>query len=81
MTTYIETYIIARLKEAEYEFDPETNCWCASVPTLPGVYAQSQALEDTRQELAEVIEEYIFVSLSKEHKLPGFSAFNTLAHA
>ena len=81
MTTYIDTYITARLKEAEYEFDTETNCWCANVPTLPGAYAQSQALEDTRQELAEVIEEYIFVSLSKEHKLPGFSAFNTLAHA
>lgn len=66
------------LKNADYEFDTSTNSWCASLDKLPGVYAQADTIEDARSELAEIIEEYVFVSL-QGHPLPEFKNFRKVA--
>jgi len=63
------------LRRANYEFDKQTNSWCASVDDLPGVYAQADSVEQVRTELAEVIEEYVLVSLQEGHPLPEFHNF------
>jgi len=55
------------LRKAEYEYDEETNSWCASVKNLPGAYAQANTVEKVREQLAEVIEDYILVSLREKH--------------
>ena len=62
MELYLVNYINGMLKKANYEYDSATNSWCGSVDELPGVYAQANTLEEARAELAEVIEEYVFVS-------------------
>jgi len=72
MKLYITQYIQNLLRKAEYEYDKETKSWCASVPDLPGVYAQANTVEETREQLVEVIEDYILVSLREKQKLPGF---------
>lgn len=69
---FIPTYIEKQLKKATYEYDPETKQWCAWVDALPGVYAQAKSVEYVRDQLAEVIEDYIFVALKKGEKLPQF---------
>ncbi|RLC33455.1 MAG: type II toxin-antitoxin system HicB family antitoxin [Candidatus Nealsonbacteria bacterium] len=72
MKLYITQYIENLLRKAEYEYDKETGSWCASVADLPGVYAQGDTVEETREQLAEVIEDYILVSLREKQRLPGF---------
>lgn len=72
MKLYITRYIENLLKRAEYEYDKETNSWCASVKELPGAYAQADSVEEVREQLAEVIEDYILVSLQERQPLPGF---------
>ena len=75
MNLYLVEYVENMLRRANYEYDKETNSWCASVDVLPGVYAQADTIEDVRSELAEVIEEYVFVSLQEGHPLPEFKNF------
>ena len=79
MELYLVKYINKMLKKADYEFDPETNTWCASLDDLPGAYAQADTIEDARSELAEVIEEYVFVSLQEGHPLPEFRNLRKVA--
>lgn len=62
MKLYITQYIENLLSKAEYEYDPETKSWCASIKDLPGAYAQADTVEEVRSQLAEVIEDYILVS-------------------
>lgn len=82
MGLFISSYIENFLKKAKYEYDEETKSWCASVKDLPGVYAQADSVEETREQLAEVIEEYILISLQERRTLPGFKVFSSnRAHA
>jgi predicted RNase H-like HicB family nuclease len=79
MELFLIKYINKMLKMTDYEYDSATNSWCASVDQLPGVYAQADTIEDVRSELAEVIEEYVFVSLQEGHPLPEFKDFRKVA--
>lgn len=81
MKLYIAQYIENLLHKAEYEYDKKTKSWCASVKELPGVYAQADTLEDVRSQLAEVIEDYILVSLQERQPLPRFKKLPTKVHA
>lgn len=72
MKLFIIDYIESLLKNAEYEYDKDTQSWCAAVGELPGAYAQANSIEEARSQLTEVIEDYILVSLQKGHSLPGF---------
>ncbi len=72
MKLFINSYIEKLLKKANYEYDKKTKSWCASVDILPGAYAQADTVEEVRNQLAEVIEDYILVSLAEKQKLPNF---------
>ena len=78
MGLYINNYIQNFLKKAEYEYDSDTKSWCASVKELPGAYAQADTIEEARAQLAEVIEDYILVSLYQQHPLPAFKNLEVL---
>ena len=73
MKLFIISYIENLIKKADYEYDEETKSWCASIDELPGAYAQADTVEKARQQLAEVIEDYIIVSLKENQKLPNFN--------
>lgn len=60
------------MRKAEYEYDKEIKSWCASVADLPGAYAQADTVEEAREQLTEVIEDYILASLQEKQVLPGF---------
>ncbi len=78
---FIQTYIEKQLKKARYEFDAETKSWCAWVTSLPGVYAQADTVESVREQLAEVIEDYFFITLKRDGELPGFKWPQKTEHA
>lgn len=63
------------LKRAHYEHDKKTGEWCAWVEGLPGAYAQADTVESVRNQLAEVVEDYMLVSLYNRNPIPEFQRF------
>ena len=72
MELALSKYIEKLLSRARYEYDDSVKQWAAWIEGLPGVYAQGQEVEETRQELASTLEEYILISISERKKIPGF---------
>ena len=73
LNLFLNNYIEKMLGKAEYAYDNETKSWCVVLDDLPGVYAQADSVEQARQQMAEVIEDYIIVSLRQNNKLPFFN--------
>ncbi|MFH1192421.1 MAG: DUF1902 domain-containing protein [bacterium] len=81
LNLFINNYIEKMLKKVQYEYDAETKSWCAILKDLPGVYAQADNIEDARQQVAEVIEDYIIVSLQKHQELAVFKENKNIIYA
>ena len=63
MVTPLQRYILAGLSRAKYEFDSELKIYVASVSQLPGVVVQAKTIELAREELSEVIEDWVLLAL------------------
>ena len=59
----ISGFIQQQLPLVSYEFDSVTKEWCAWIPKLPGVYAQAKTVEAVRQQVIEMLEDYVLVAL------------------
>lgn len=66
----IKEYIEAAMKEAKYEFLPESQVYYGEIPGLRGVYAYADTIEECKKELEEVIEEWILIRVSKGLQIP-----------
>ena len=55
---------------AHYEILPDDNSYYGEIPGFAGVYANSETLEDCRDELEEVLEGWIFLKISRNLPLP-----------
>lgn len=66
----IARYIDKALRRARYaEADP--GVYCATVPGLRGVLATGSTLEGCRDQLAEVIEEWVLVRVARGLTVPS----------
>ncbi|OGU42584.1 MAG: hypothetical protein A2X61_17145 [Ignavibacteria bacterium GWB2_35_12] len=63
-------FITAALKEARYETLPEDNSIYGEIPICQGVYANAMTFEECRQELIEVLEEWIIFRLRRNLDIP-----------
>ena len=63
-------YIHAAMKKARYEILPDDNSYYGEIPGFDGVYANAGTLETCREELMEVLEEWILVRISRNLPLP-----------
>ncbi|MDI6704608.1 MAG: type II toxin-antitoxin system HicB family antitoxin [bacterium] len=63
-------YIRAAMKRAKYEILPDDNTFYGEIPGFDGVYANAKTLEACRDELEEVLEEWIFFRISRNLPLP-----------
>ena len=63
-------YIRAGLRRARYEILTDDGSYYGEIPGLNGVYANAGSLEACRDELAEVLEEWIIFRLSRNLPLP-----------
>ncbi|MFH1402439.1 MAG: type II toxin-antitoxin system HicB family antitoxin [Patescibacteria group bacterium] len=73
MKLKLQQFIENKLTKAHYEFDESVGQWCGSVQGVPGVYAQAESVEKVREELAEILEEWILFSLRDNQKIKGFN--------
>jgi len=66
----LSQYIQAAMRQAKYEILSDDKSYYGEIPDFQGVYANAETLEDCRNELAEVLEEWIFFRLSRNLSLP-----------
>jgi predicted RNase H-like HicB family nuclease len=63
-------YIQAALRHARYEILQNDRSYYGEIPECAGVYANAGALEDCREELREVLEEWILFRVHRNLPLP-----------
>ncbi len=63
-------YIRAAMRRAKYEILPDDNTFYGEIPGFDGVYANANTLEASREELEEVLEEWILFRISRNLSLP-----------
>jgi predicted RNase H-like HicB family nuclease len=63
-------YIQAAMRQAKYEILPDDGTFYGEIPGFTGVYANSDNLESCREELAEVLEDWVLFRIFKNLPLP-----------
>jgi predicted RNase H-like HicB family nuclease len=63
-------YLQAAMRRAKYEILTDDGTYYGEVPGFPGVYADAVTLEACRDELGEVLEEWILFRVSEHLPLP-----------
>lgn len=66
----LTNYIQAALHQARYEILPGDHSFYGEIPGFDGIYANANTLEACREELAEVLEEWILFRVSRNLPLP-----------
>jgi predicted RNase H-like HicB family nuclease len=61
----LTNYIHAAMAKAKYEILPDDKTFYGEIPGFGGVYANAETLEKCREELEEVLEEWILVKVPK----------------
>ena len=63
-------YIRAAMREATYEILADDGSYYGEIPGFQGVWANASSLEACREELQEVLEEWILFRVSRNLSLP-----------
>jgi predicted RNase H-like HicB family nuclease len=63
-------YLAAALRKARYEILLDDGSFYGEIEGFDGVYANAATLEDCREELREVLEEWILFRVSRNLALP-----------
>ena len=63
-------YIHAAMRKAHYEILPDGEGYFGRIPDLQGVWANADTLEACREELQEVLEEWIIIGLKMGDAIP-----------
>jgi predicted RNase H-like HicB family nuclease len=66
----LTTYINTAMRKAHYEILPDGEGYFGTIEGLQGVWANADTLEACREELQEVLEEWIVLGLKMGHVLP-----------
>ncbi len=62
--------IDAAMRKAKYEILSDDNSFYGEIPGFDGVYSNNSSLEQCREELAEVLEDWILFRVSRNLALP-----------
>jgi predicted RNase H-like HicB family nuclease len=66
----LRDYLNAALHRAHYEILSDDNSFYGEIPELEGVYANAATLEECRDELEQVLEEWVLFRVSQDLPLP-----------
>ncbi len=64
-------YLENAMRRAHYEILKEDGTIYAEIPGFQGVYANAPTLEEAREELAEVLEEWLFLRIARQLSIPA----------
>ena len=74
----LQKFIENQLLVAEYKYDESVKQLTGWLPRFRGVYSQGENVEVVRNELAEILEEQIFLSVKDRKPVRGFSLRTTV---
>ncbi len=66
----LTNYLRAAMRRARYEILTDDRTFYGEIPGFEGVYANADTLEACREELEEVLEEWVLFRISKNLLLP-----------
>lgn len=66
----LQAYIRGALGRAHYEILEDDGSYYGEIPDFAGVYANAESLEKCREELGEVLEEWVLFRVSRNLPLP-----------
>ena len=66
----LTAYINAAMRKAHYEILPDNEGYFGKIEGLQGVWANADSLEACREELREVLEEWILLGIKMGHTIP-----------
>jgi predicted RNase H-like HicB family nuclease len=66
----LQQYIQAAMNTAVYQILPDSNSIYGELPVCKGVYAKAQTFESCRNELMEVLEEWLIIRLRHNLEIP-----------
>ncbi len=69
-------YIQAAMRKARYKILPDDGSFYGEIPGFQGVYANADQLEKCREELEEVLEEWIVLRISRSLPLPALEGID-----
>ncbi len=75
----IINYIKTALRKAHYEFVEDGELFFGSVPGLQGVWAEGETLEECRETLAEVIEDWVWAHVRDGVPVPDLEGITVIA--
>ena len=64
-------YINSAMRRAKYEILPDDGTYYGEIPGFQGVFANATTLEDCREQLQEVLEDWILLSVAKNLPVPA----------
>ncbi len=65
----LRAYMDRALQKAEYKQLPDRS-WYAEIPGLDGVWASGASVEECRNELSEVLEEWLMLKIHDHDEIP-----------
>ena len=63
-------YTQAAMRKAHYELLPDDKLYYGEIPGFDGVYATAETLEECRDELLSILEDWLLLSLHKNLPIP-----------
>lgn len=72
----LTSYINAAMRNAHYEILPSNEGYFGKIEGLQGVWANAKTLEACREELREVLEEWIILGLKMGHTIPAIDGID-----
>jgi len=66
----LSEYLRAAMRHAKYELLSEDGSFYGEIPDFQGVYANQATLESCREQLEEVLEEWVLFRVSRNLELP-----------
>ena len=71
----ITEYVMAAMRYAEFEVLEDGTVY-GEIPDAPGVWSEGITLEDSREELKEVLREWIDIRLARDLPIPAFDGIS-----
>ena len=72
--TMLSDYIRTAMRQAHYEWLPNDAVYYGEIPDCQGVYATAKTLETCREELQQVLEGWIILSIEKKMPIPSINS-------
>jgi len=72
----IREYIDAAMHRAKYEILEDDHSFYGEIPECQGVWANAKTLEECREDLSSVLEDWLLVGISLHHTLPVFDGID-----